>query len=86
MRPDLAIEAILVHAEIRRRIAETNKARLDGDGARRRFSGDHKLNDPCGSRRLGLSCHVWHMFTRAGNKGGWGIALNSAELRRRLNN
>jgi hypothetical protein len=46
MRPDLAIEAILVHAEIRRRIAETNEARLDCDDARRRFSGDHKLNDP----------------------------------------
>jgi hypothetical protein len=46
MRSDLAIEAILVHAEIRRRIAETNEARLDGDDARRRFSGHHKLNDP----------------------------------------
>jgi hypothetical protein len=38
----------------------------------------------CGSRRLGLSCHVWRIFTRAGNKGSWGIALNSAELKRRL--
>jgi hypothetical protein len=47
MRPDLAIEAILVHAEIRRRIAETNEARLDGDGARQRFEADHELSDLC---------------------------------------
>jgi hypothetical protein len=46
MRPHLAIEAILVHAEIGRRVAEANEARLDGDDARRSFRGDHKLNDP----------------------------------------
>jgi hypothetical protein len=47
MRPHLAIEAILVHAEIRRRVAEANEARQDGEGASRGLSADHKLSDLC---------------------------------------
>jgi hypothetical protein len=38
-------EAVLVHAEIRGRIAEANEARQDDEGAWRRFGADHKLND-----------------------------------------
>jgi hypothetical protein len=65
MRAYIAIEAVLVHAEIRRGVAETNEAR------RARHGGENvrqRLHHRCGSGRSGTSCHSTLIIRRIGKK------------------
>jgi hypothetical protein len=76
MRAYIAIEAVLVHAEIRRGVAEANEAR------RARHGGENfhqRLHHRCGSGRSGTSCHSVLIIRWIGEKDSMSFGSDCGE-------
>ena len=67
VRTHVVIEAVLVHAEVFRRIAQSDEARQEL--RLRSVHGRHRATlQNCGSDRLGMTCHSMPILKREGKK------------------
>jgi hypothetical protein len=67
VRTHIVVEAVLVHAKVSRRVAQSNEARQEL--RLRSLHGRHRAaQQNCGSDRLGMSCHSMPIMKREGEK------------------
>ena len=67
VRAHVVVEAVLVHAEVCRRIVQSDEARREL--RLRSVQGRHRAaQQNCGSDRLGMSCHSMPIMEREGKK------------------
>jgi hypothetical protein len=67
VRTHVVVEAVLVHAEVSRRVAQSDEARQEL--WLRSVHGRHRAaQQNCGSDRLGMSCHSMPIMEREGKK------------------
>jgi hypothetical protein len=76
VRANLAIEAILVHAKETGRVAQSDKARRHWHTD---FNNHRRPAAPCGSGRLGSSCHVMRIICGGCKKNSLSFSAFSAK-------